>query len=66
VQIAAAPENGRANRELIALISELLGVPKGRLTVARGELSRRKLVLVASPQADPTLLLRTASPRTGS
>lgn len=57
IQIAARPEQGRANAELIALLSGLLGVPKRSVSVARGESSRRKLVLVAAPQADPAVLL---------
>jgi len=62
VQVAAPPDKGRANAELISLLSDLLGVPKRNLRIARGELSRRKLVLVAWPQADPALLLRSRLP----
>ena len=62
VQIAASPEKGRANAELVALLSGLLGVPKSGVSVAKGQSSRRKLVLVAAPQADPAKLLRPAPP----
>jgi uncharacterized protein len=58
VQVAAPPEKGRANAELVALLSTLLGVPKSGVSVARGESSRRKIVLVSAPQADPATLLR--------
>jgi uncharacterized protein (TIGR00251 family) len=42
VRIAAAPEDGRANRELIAFFAKLLGCPKGDLSLERGEKSRQK------------------------
>jgi len=57
VRVAGPPEKGRANAELIALLSDLLGVPRRSVSIAKGELSRRKLVLIAWPQADPTVLL---------
>jgi uncharacterized protein (TIGR00251 family) len=66
VRVAGPPEKGRANAELIALLSNLLGVPRRSVSIAKGELSRRKLVLVAWPQADPTLLLASRVPRNGS
>ena len=57
VQLAAPPERGRANAELVSLLAGLLGVPKASVSVARGESARRKVVLVAAPQADPARLL---------
>lgn len=57
VAVAAPPERGRANDELIALLAGLLGMPRRQLTVARGATSRRKDVrvgpLVADAPAEP-------------
>lgn len=63
VQVAAPPEKGRANAELVALLSGLLGVPRASVSVAKGTSSRRKVVLVAAPHLDPATLLRPVPPR---
>jgi uncharacterized protein (TIGR00251 family) len=42
VRIAAAPEDGKANGELIAFFARLLGCPKRALVLERGEKSRQK------------------------
>lgn len=44
VRVAAPPEGGRANTELIRLVANFLGVPRSSVTVARGGSSRRKLL----------------------
>ena len=44
VRVAAAPERGRANDELIETVADFLGVPKASVSVARGGSSRRKLL----------------------
>jgi len=46
VRIAAAPLKGKANKELIGFLSEVLGVSKSSIRVEKGLASRRKLVLV--------------------
>ena len=46
VRIAAPPERGRANRELVALLAGTLGVERDEVTVVAGRASRRKLVEV--------------------
>ncbi|MGQ0721298.1 MAG: DUF167 domain-containing protein [Candidatus Eiseniibacteriota bacterium] len=46
VRLAAAPVDGKANRELLKFLAGELGVPAGRLRVSRGETSRRKTVAV--------------------
>lgn len=43
VDVAAPPERGRANRELLALLSKTVG---GDVTLSRGASSRRKTVAV--------------------
>jgi uncharacterized protein (TIGR00251 family) len=44
VRIAAAPEDGKANGELIAFFAKLLGCPKRDLILERGEKSRQKTI----------------------
>ena len=46
VRVAAPPADGRANRELIEYLAEILGVARGNLTLLRGETSRRKTIVV--------------------
>jgi uncharacterized protein (TIGR00251 family) len=46
VRVASAPEGGRANKELIALVAAFLGVRRGDVSVVRGATSRRKLLEV--------------------
>ena len=47
VQVAAAPERGKANEALTELLAEKLGVAHRDVTVVRGMTSPRKTVLVA-------------------
>jgi uncharacterized protein YggU (UPF0235/DUF167 family) len=44
--LAAIPENGRANEELISAIAELLSIPPGRVELLRGHTSRLKTLLL--------------------
>jgi uncharacterized protein (TIGR00251 family) len=48
VRIAAAPEDGKANGELCAFFSKLLGCPKRDIFLERGEKSRQKTLAVPS------------------
>jgi uncharacterized protein (TIGR00251 family) len=48
VRVSVPPVNGKANRELIALLSRVLGVSQSRLSVVRGHASRNKTVAVDS------------------
>jgi len=57
IRIAAPPIEGRANAAIVAFIAERLGVPRARVSVARGERSRDKLIAVATPDCDPAKLL---------
>ncbi len=50
VQITTAPEKGKANMALIALLAEYWGVPKSALTIMRGETSRLKVLEVKRDQ----------------
>jgi uncharacterized protein (TIGR00251 family) len=46
VKLTAPPAGGEANRQLIALISKELKVPKSRIRIFRGEKSRNKVIEV--------------------
>lgn len=46
VRVTAPPIDGRANAALVKLIAKRAGVPKGRVSIVRGERSRDKLVRV--------------------
>jgi uncharacterized protein (TIGR00251 family) len=46
VKIAAPAEGGKANRELIAFLSRMLGVKKSAIGIIRGETSRHKAVAI--------------------
>ena len=47
VKIAAAPERGRANRELVEFLSRQLGMRKSAVSVIKGTTSRTKIIAVA-------------------
>jgi uncharacterized protein len=46
VRVRAAPERGRANREVVKRLAEFLDVPPSRLSVVRGEASSSKWIKV--------------------
>ena len=48
VRVRAAPEKGRANREVVERLAEHLAVPPSRLTLVRGETSSHKIFKVES------------------
>ena len=44
VRVAAAPADGAANEEVIALLGEVLGVPRSSLAIAGGHAARLKRI----------------------
>jgi uncharacterized protein (TIGR00251 family) len=42
IKIAAAPEKGKANRELIDFLGRVLGVKKSDITIIQGQTGRNK------------------------
>jgi uncharacterized protein len=46
VNIAAVPEDGKANEELIRFLSGLLEISKSKIEIIRGETSRMKVVKI--------------------
>ncbi len=59
VRLAAPPEKGKANRELIDLLAGAVGLPRSSLRVVSGESSRHKVVaLPGAAKARLEALLR--------
>jgi uncharacterized protein len=46
VKVRAAPEGGKANNEVCAVLAEYLGVPKGNVEVILGRTSQRKRIRI--------------------
>ena len=44
VKIAAPPVAGKANRALVAFLSEVMGIRNSDITIEKGETARRKVV----------------------
>ncbi|MDB5366309.1 MAG: hypothetical protein JWM77_2236 [Rhodospirillales bacterium] len=53
VDVAAPPENGKANDELVAVLARLLGVPRSAIRIATGAGVRRKSLQI---DGDPAVL----------
>lgn len=47
VKVAAPPVKGKANKELVALLSRVLGVDKSQISIATGEASRNKVIAIS-------------------
>jgi uncharacterized protein (TIGR00251 family) len=44
IKIAAPPDKGKANKELIDFLSERLGIKKSAITIVKGHTSRNKII----------------------
>jgi uncharacterized protein (TIGR00251 family) len=52
VRVSAVPENGKANKALVALLAKQLKLPKSSISVVSGETSRKKILrLEGEPEA---------------
>ena len=47
VSVTLPPEKGRANKAMIALLAKCWSLPKGSLTIVKGETDRRKVIEVS-------------------
>lgn len=56
IRITAPPVEGKANEHLAKLLGKLFGVPKSRVTVARGSASRAKTIRINAPTRLPDFL----------
>jgi uncharacterized protein (TIGR00251 family) len=46
LKIAAPPVEGKANKELIEFLSEVLGIAKSHILIEKGATSHKKLVMI--------------------
>lgn len=51
VKVTAAPDRGRANAAIAALLAKALGVPPTSVTVAAGDTGRDKVIAIAGEPA---------------
>ena len=51
IAVSAPPERGKANRAVVALVGETLGLPSAAITIASGETSKNKVIEVAAEAA---------------
>ena len=59
VAVTAAPEDGKANAAVIALLARAWGMPKTALAVVAGASGRRKIIHL---QGDPARLMQALEP----
>lgn len=55
IRLAAAPVDGAANMELIALLSKALKLPKRDISIVNGERSRTKRIRIAGMDREQVL-----------
>ena len=59
ISIAAQPEKGKANKELVAFLSAKLGLPQAAVEVIKGHTAREKTILLHSPYAKMVALFKS-------
>jgi uncharacterized protein len=52
VAVTRAPEKGKANAAILAVLSKVLSIPKARLQILAGETSSKKRVLVSGAELE--------------
>ena len=52
IRVKAAPDKGKANKAVIALLAKCLRLPKTSITLASGETTRLKTLAIAGNPAD--------------
>jgi uncharacterized protein len=52
VRLSAAPVDGKANDELIKLLSKIMKVPKGNVEIIAGETNKTKIVAIYGIDSD--------------
>tara|TARA_R110001592_G_scaffold4275_7_gene23920 strand:+ start:6363 stop:6707 length:345 start_codon:yes stop_codon:yes gene_type:complete len=56
IRISAPPVDGKANKMLLAFLTEQFGVNKRQVSLLSGQQSRQKRVLIVAPQTLPESL----------
>jgi uncharacterized protein (TIGR00251 family) len=57
LSVAAAPERGKANRAVVTLLAEALGLPPSAVTIAAGAASQDKVAEIALPPSSVRAIL---------
>lgn len=52
VKVAAPPEKGKANKELIDFLAEKLGIKKSSVLIVKGQTSRFKSIVIEGMSGD--------------
>ena len=60
IQLAAPPVDGEANAELVEFVARWLKVPRRQVTIASGETSRRKRLVIQGVDAASAEAVMTA------
>lgn len=55
VKIAAPPVKGKANKELVKFLSNLLGISKSNLDIIKGTTSKMKTIAIRGPSKNEVL-----------
>jgi uncharacterized protein len=58
-RVTAVPEDGKANKALVALLSKTLRVPKSAIGIVSGETARKKILRIDGDPEDLSNRLRT-------
>ena len=56
ISVTAPPVDGKANRALIKLLANTLGVPKTSISIQSGETGRHKTICIAGLKIDDDIL----------
>lgn len=52
IRLTAPPVDGKANKELVDFLSDILDVPKSKIDIVAGQTGRDKLVTILDAEAD--------------
>jgi uncharacterized protein len=61
VRVAAAPDRGKANRAVLDLLAETLGLPRAQIELVAGAGARDKVVALRGLEADQADMLLAAA-----
>jgi len=64
IRLKAPPVDGKANKLLVAFVSELFKVPRSSVSIDKGESSRQKTLVIEDPQFLPTEFLTLQTKKT--
>ena len=55
IKIAAPPVKGKANKELVTFLSQILGVARSAVSIEKGHTSRNKILAIAGLSKEETI-----------